>query len=119
MRVADEDVSMAGDEGDASPEGGRSATIGEEEADEVPAGSSSNNITCAGLLSPRGYNGRCSGGEGVHGVMETLHLDQVALLEQGGRRGRGRGVRAKFPLDRELRSVSNKTLTSFQILLHD
>ena len=91
-RVMDEDVPMASDEGDASPGEGGAAAIGEEEANEVPAGSFSNNVTCAGSLSPRGYSGRCSGGEGVHGVMETLHLDQVTFLEQGGQRARGRGV---------------------------
>nr|XP_027090500.1 uncharacterized protein LOC113711541 [Coffea arabica] len=97
-RVAEEDDSMAVEEDDA-------VAVGEDKADEVPDAAVLDTTTCAGSLSPRGYNGRCSGENGGHGVAETLHLDQVAILEQGDRRVRRRGVRAPVPSDRELRRL--------------
>ena len=54
---------------------GIAAVVGEVEAVELPAGSSSNNITCAGSLSPLGHRGQEGRGEEVHVVMEMLHLD--------------------------------------------
>ena len=49
----------------------------------------------------------------------TLHLDQVAVLEQGGRKAKGRGMRVAAPSDRELRSVAKKSQNSFHSLSHD
>ena len=106
-------------EGARIPGSGEQARIEEMEAEEVLAGESSDDVTVAGWLSPRDAGGQCIEGDVAHNMAMTLHLDQVAALEQGVRKVKGRGIRVTVPSDRELRSVSKKSQNFFQILSHD
>ncbi|XP_027166823.1 uncharacterized protein LOC113766861 [Coffea eugenioides] len=60
---------------------GEQVGMGKEEDEEVLAGESSDDVICAGCLSPRGAGVQRSEGEEANNVAMTLHLDQVAVLE--------------------------------------
>ncbi|XP_071923161.1 uncharacterized protein [Coffea arabica] len=57
----------------------------------------------AGCLSPRLPRPQGTVPECSHSVTAHLNVDQLSALEQGRRTARGRGIRANFPSDRELR----------------
>ena len=73
----------------------------------------------AGCLSPRLPRPQGTVPECSHSVTDHLNVDQLSALEQGRRTARGRGIRANFPSDRELRSVKHNSQNSFHALSND
>nr|XP_027081130.1 uncharacterized protein LOC113703846 [Coffea arabica] len=97
-RVSNETEPVEGEGRDVLPGVEDYAVLGEDEAIEELAPS-------AGCLSPRGVNRQSGEGEAARSIAMTLHLDQVAVLEQGNRKAKERGIRAVAPSDRELIQV--------------
>ena len=73
----------------------------------------------AGCLSPR-IPGSHVGVPGCSkSLLEPMNIDQLAVLEQDIQPTRSRAIRAKFPSDRELRSVKQNSQNSFHCLSND
>ena len=69
----------------------------------------------AGNLSPR-VMGRQE--QPLESLVVKLNVDQSVAVEHGFRQTRRRGVRARLPSDRQLRSATSSQ-NSFQVLSHD
>ncbi|XP_071902080.1 uncharacterized protein [Coffea arabica] len=91
------------------------ADLAERVATEAADGEEEGSLAHAGLLTrassdvPSGDlsllddDGQQGTGTETHRLAMTLNLGQVAVLEQGGRKAKGRGIRVAAPSDRELR----------------